>query len=70
MNDTRIVYRQHPNASPEDELNVLASAYAFVQGCAEMRRSTEKKKGGPDTAPKDAERRSDGIRADGMLQQR
>ncbi len=68
MNDTRIVYRQHPNASPEDELNVLASAYAFVRGCAEMRRSTEKNKGGPDTAPNDAMKGSKHDRANRMLQ--
>jgi hypothetical protein len=29
-NPPRIVYRQHPNVSPEDELNVLANVYAFI----------------------------------------
>ncbi len=42
----QIFYDPRPDADPEKEITVLASVYSFVVGCAEMRQSREKKKGG------------------------
>jgi hypothetical protein len=62
-----ITYAPHPDATPEDEITALASAYAFVRACAEMRRSTEKKKGGAGHTADDAMERFEGDSADTRL---
>ena len=58
MSSSRIVYIPRPDATYEAELSALADVYSFAMRCAE-----EKEKGGPETAPGDAERRSNEIRA-------
>ena len=42
-----IVYRQHPNVSSEDELNLLVSVYAFIIRAREAKAAGED--GGEDT---------------------
>jgi hypothetical protein len=37
----RIVYTPRPDVTPEDELSVLASVYAFILRCSEERRKTD-----------------------------
>ncbi len=55
----RIVYRPHPDTTPESELNTFASVYRFILNCH------AKKEGGPATALDDAKARSsDDFRAD------
>ncbi len=39
-----IVYRPHPNATPEVELDALAAVYAFVLRCGEAQRAEEIRK--------------------------
>jgi hypothetical protein len=48
----RIVYTpESQDITPESEATVLANVYSFVLRCGEARRTEEKKKGGPATAP-------------------
>ncbi len=46
MNSQRVTYIPRHDATPEQEIAALASVYAFVRECAEMRESREKKWGG------------------------
>ncbi len=48
MSSARITYAPRPDATPETELNALASVYSYILRCGESRR-TEEKKGGPAT---------------------
>ncbi len=38
MNDARIVYGQHPDATPESEIAALVAVYSFLLRCAEERK--------------------------------
>ena len=58
MSNPRAVYTPRNCAKPETELSALAKVYAFI-----LQRHQEKQKGGPATAPQDAERRSNAIGA-------
>ena len=42
MSNPSIIYMPRPDATPEAELDTLASVYAFVLRCAEARRAEEK----------------------------
>ena len=49
-----ITYVHRPDASAQGELDALAAVYRFI-----LFESSASKEGGPETAPNDAERRSD-----------
>ena len=52
MSSSRITYAPRPDATPEAELDALASVYRFVLDCGDARRADAMKKatrpGGPD----------------------
>jgi hypothetical protein len=52
--EPKIVYRPRPGATPEAEIDALASIYRFVLNCGARRRAEEKeaatRPGGPDDA--------------------
>ena len=48
-NSSRIIYTPHPDATPEGELNALATVYSFV-----LQRHEEKKKAVCGDGPSDA----------------
>ncbi len=43
MSSPRIFYISHPDATPDADLDTLASVYSFVLRCGEARRTEEKK---------------------------
>jgi hypothetical protein len=43
VSNPSIIYVPRPDATPEAELDTLASVYAFVLRCGEARRAEEKK---------------------------
>jgi hypothetical protein len=57
VSNPRIVYRPHPDSTPETELSALAAVYKFVLDCRAQ------KKGGPATAPDSAKKGSDEFSA-------
>ena len=62
MSNPRLIYTPHQDATPEDELNVLADVYRFIL----FENSTRKeatRTGGPD----DAERSLNEIRAKDII---
>lgn len=54
MSSKRVTYASRPDATPEAELDVLASVYSYILRCDEARRAEDIKKaarpGGPDDA--------------------
>lgn len=58
MPGSHTIYRPCPGVTPEEARTLRACAWAYIFDCH------AKKKGGPETAPEDAERRSNGIGAD------
>ena len=66
MSNPSIIYVPRPDATPEAELDTLASVYAFVLRCGEARRAEEKQNaaGVPSTDGDDTKGRSvDDFRA-------
>jgi len=60
-NDLRISYTSHPDATPEAELSALAAVYRFILDCC------TKKEGGSTTAPDDAKKESQHVRARAII---
>jgi hypothetical protein len=58
VSEPRIVYRSHPDATPEAELRALSDVYRFILGCAGKRDR-------PSTSgPNDAKKESKHVRAE------
>jgi hypothetical protein len=60
-----IIYTPRPDATPAGEIAALASAYSFL-----IEKHQERKKGGPATAPDDAEKESQHDRAKNIIPDR
>jgi hypothetical protein len=58
----RVTYRSRPDATPEAEPSALSACYAFI-----LQKHQEKKKGGPETPPDDAEKESKNDRARNII---
>ncbi len=58
---TRVMVRPRPGISAKEAQDARARAWTYVFECFHLHKENE---GGPETAPEDAERRSNGIGAD------
>jgi hypothetical protein len=56
MNSAQVTYAPRPDATSGTELSALVAAYAFV-----LQKHREKQKGGPATAPDDAQEVKNGC---------
>ena len=63
MSSPRIFYTPRPDATPEAELDTLASVYSFVLRCGEARR-TEEKKDAASVTSTDGDDTKEGLRDD------
>jgi len=64
MNSSRITYAPHPDATPEAELDALASVYRFVLDCGDARRAEKMEKAAGRLPSPDGHDTKEGLKDD------